>query len=162
MPDSPRECLTTEQKKNNESELARKFRQANLAFKEARKNDSQRFSSSRETLAALTEKRRRLPAHEARPDDEPPIPQYDPADEAGYDAGTTDVFANEENDAGKPDMSLAEALKRVPATIQTLVGERFRAEFTHLRRPRNVFSYRGNNDENAADEDSAEDESDDA
>lgn len=133
-----------------------------MAFKEARKNDTQRFSSSRETLAALTEKRRNAPAREVFPDDDAPLPQYDPSGEAGFDAGMPDEFGSGESDAERPGMPLAEALARIPASIRTFVAERFHAEFSRLRSSRNVFSYRDFGEENTENEENPVDDSDDA
>lgn len=156
MPDSPRECLPTAQKKNNLSALAEKFRVANLAFREARKNDTQRFSSSRDVLAALTEKRRNAPVREAFPDDAP-LPQYDPSDEAGFDAGTGSFDGGD-----APSIPFAEALERIPAEIRTFVRERFHAEFSNLRSSRKLFSYRSFGEERTeTDEEALSDDTDD-
>lgn len=113
-----------------------------MAFKEARGNDTQRFSSSRETLAALTEKRRAAPAREVFHDDAPPLPQYDPSDEAGFDTGISDSFDRAGNDVDAPGISLAAALDSLPASIRNLVRERFHAEFSRVRSSRKVFSAR--------------------
>ena len=54
-----------------------------MAFKEARKSDSLRFTSARETLDALSEKRRNAPVRDAF-SDEAPLPQYDPSEDLAY------------------------------------------------------------------------------
>lgn len=161
--------------------MSEKFRVANAALKDARRRDAQRFSASLETLERLSRERRaaadaRAAASEisAAPDvpaspDEVPFPQYDPAAEASFDVAS-DFSDFSDFDAPAPvkiGMSLEQALTHVPADVISFVRERFRAEFSVLRRPGKVFAFR----ENAAEEDGvsgtddaevAEDVSDDA
>lgn len=131
-----------------------------MAFKEARKSDAQRFSSSRETLAELTEKRRNAPAREVFSDADAPLPQYDPSDEAGFEPDASESFDEAESNSGMASMPLHEAIERVPAMIRNFVRERFHAEFSRVRASRNMFSYRDFGGENNAEE--AEDPSDDS
>lgn len=158
--------------------MSGKFRVANAALKDARRRDAQRFSASLETLERLSRERRaaadaRAAASviSAAPDvpassDDAPFPQYDPAAEASFDVASD--FSDFDAPAPvKIGMSLEQALAHVPADVISFVRERFRAEFSVLRRPGKVFSFR----ENAAEEDGvsgtddaevAEDVSDDA
>lgn len=114
-----------------------------MAFKEARKADSLRFSSSRETLAALTQKRKALPSSfsaENLPPDSgaAPFPQYDPADEAGFESGNAEISPDDDS-APQPTIPLSAAVESVPATIRSFLRERFHAEFSNLRSPRKGF-----------------------
>lgn len=114
-------------------------------------------------LAALNEKRRQAPAREIFTGDDALLPQYDPSDEAGFDAGNSDVFGNADSETSAASISLSEALERLPADIRRFVRERFHAEFSRVRAPRNVFSYRNFGEENNADAaDELADDSDDA
>ena len=131
-----------------------------MAFKEARKSDSLRFSSARETLDALSEKRRNAPAREAF-SDEAPLPQYDPSEEAGFDAATG-AYDAESDDSGAPTLTFDKAFAALPADLVRFVRERFHAEFSRIRAPRNVFSYRGFGEDTTESDEAPEEDSDDA
>lgn len=89
--------------------------------------------------------------------DDSPFPQYDPADEAGFDAPENGFSSGDAN--LRPGIRFAGALESVPALVRDCLRERFHAEFSTVRFAKKVFSFREDNATESAEpeDDSTED-----
>lgn len=117
-------------------------------------------------LDALTQKRKApsssFPAENSiPPSDAAPFPQYDPADEAGFDSGNAEISPDDDSGT-RPTIPLSVAVESVPAAIRSFIREHFHAEFSNLRPSRKAFFREDESDENVSGNDELATETDDA